>query len=79
LKETLSDKLRSITEDIIFIQRNKNRPVDTTLKFVEDSTLFELSKLESNILNGVITSPPYCNAYLRFRIKSFENATDNSI
>jgi hypothetical protein len=31
------------------------------LKFVESSTLFELPKLENNILDGIITLTPYCN------------------
>ena len=35
--------------------------MDSALKFVEGSALFELPKLESNIFDGVITSPPYCN------------------
>ncbi|OEG69763.1 hypothetical protein ATZ36_07590 [Candidatus Endomicrobiellum trichonymphae] len=35
LKETLSDELKSVTENIIFIQRNKNRPMDAALKFIE--------------------------------------------
>ncbi len=35
LKETLSDELKSVTENIIFIQRNKNRPTDAALKFIE--------------------------------------------
>ncbi|GHT07821.1 hypothetical protein AGMMS49573_00260 [Endomicrobiia bacterium] len=56
LKETLLDELRSVTGNIIFIQRDKNRPTDSTLKFVEGSALFELPKLESNILDGVITN-----------------------
>jgi len=33
------------------------------LKFVERSALFELPKLENNILDEIIISTPYCDRY----------------
>lgn len=62
LKETLITELTNVINDIIDIQ-GKPSDVKGQCHFVEGSVLFEISKLDSNIIDGVITSPPYCNRY----------------
>jgi site-specific DNA-methyltransferase (cytosine-N4-specific) len=83
LKEVLLEELESVTNDIIDIQKGVIRPIESTLEFVEGSALFELPKLKDNILNGVITSPPYCNRYDYTRTYALElsylNVTDSHI
>ncbi|MDR1896008.1 MAG: site-specific DNA-methyltransferase [Prevotellaceae bacterium] len=82
LKQSLSDELNSVYGDILSIQRN-SRPTESKLQFVEGNALHELPKLESNILSGVITSPPYCNRYDYTRTYALELAylgiTDDKI
>jgi site-specific DNA-methyltransferase (cytosine-N4-specific) len=63
LKATLLDELRGVFTDIVSIRKNSKRPLDSKLQFIENSALLELPKLDDNIINGVITSPPYCNRY----------------
>ena len=45
------------------IQRLGLKESDATITYSESSVLYELPKLEDDILKGVITSPPYCNRY----------------
>jgi site-specific DNA-methyltransferase (cytosine-N4-specific) len=42
------------------------------MKFKQSSSLIELPLLESDIVSGVITSPPYCNRYDYTRIYALE-------
>ncbi|MDR1973526.1 MAG: DNA adenine methylase [Bacteroidales bacterium] len=73
LKQSLLDELNSVYNDIVSIQRNA-QPNNSKLQFIEGNALYELPKLENNILNGVITSPPYCNRYDYTRTYALELA-----
>lgn len=75
LKTTIIEELSNVLFDIIEIQKqkgsNENQPNCT---FWNTSALFDLPKLEGNIINGVITSPPYCNRYDYTRTYALELA-----
>ena len=73
LKQSLLDELNSVYIDICAIQKSTIHD-KTTLKFIEGNALYELPKLESKILDGVITSPPYCNRYDYTRTYALELA-----
>ena len=73
LKQSLLDELNSVYQDINFIQRN-SKPREIDLQFIEGNALYELPKHKDNILNGVITSPPYCNRYDYTRTYALELA-----
>lgn len=62
LKESLILEFSQMLEDIQDLQ-TKETEFSATCNYIEGSVLFEITKLESNILDGVITSPPYCNRY----------------
>lgn len=82
LKETLIAELDNVINDIIDIQR---KPLDTKGQnhFIEGSVLFEIPKMEADSIDGVITSPPYCNRYDYTRTYGMELAylgkTDDDI
>ena len=73
LKQSLLDELNSVYIDISTIQKN-SKSNETKLNFIEGNALYELPKLESDLLNGVITSPPYCNRYDYTRTYALELA-----
>jgi site-specific DNA-methyltransferase (cytosine-N4-specific) len=73
LKQSLLDELNSVFQDITTIQRNPKQ-TKSDLQFVQGNSLYELPKQENNILNGVITSPPYCNRYDYTRTYALELA-----
>lgn len=73
LKQSLLEELNSMYADISTIQKNAVSD-EAELKFIEGSALFELPKLESSALDGVITSPPYCNRYDYTRTYALELA-----
>jgi site-specific DNA-methyltransferase (cytosine-N4-specific) len=73
LKQSLLDELNSVYIDISNIQK-KTKFNETKLNFIEGNALYELPKLESDLLNGVITSPPYCNRYDYTRTYALELA-----
>jgi len=77
LKKTLLDELNNVCQDISNIQEN-SKPTNAELKFIEGNALYELPKLESGILNGIITSPPYCNRYDYTRTYALELAYLNT-
>lgn len=64
IQETIVDELKHVLNDIRIMQKNTTN-VEKKAKFnyVQNSVLFEIPKLEDCILDGVITSPPYCNRY----------------
>lgn len=62
LKEVLTRELTSVLNDIIYIQKSA-KPQDATIHFEQESVLYQLPFVQSNSVNGVITSPPYCNRY----------------
>jgi site-specific DNA-methyltransferase (cytosine-N4-specific) len=74
LKQTLLKELKSVFADILSIQQHTKCLLESTIQFVEGSALFELPKFEDNIINGVITSPPYCNRYDYTRTYALELA-----
>lgn len=62
LKEALNNELQHVIEDIIQLQHEKAFG-NAKITFKEGSSLIELPTLPDSILDGVITSPPYCNRY----------------
>ncbi|MCM1134458.1 MAG: site-specific DNA-methyltransferase [Clostridium sp.] len=62
-KETILEELRHVLTDIETIQNNEKENEEAEIKFIPDSVLYNLPKLQENFLTGVITSPPYCNRY----------------
>lgn len=62
LRASVQCELQHVIEDIILIQNEKTFS-NASISFKEGSSLTELPTLPSNILDGVITSPPYCNRY----------------
>ena len=73
LKESLILEFSQMLEDIQDLQ-TKETEFSATCNYIEGSALFEITKLESNILDGVITSPPYCNRYDYTRTYALELA-----
>lgn len=62
LKDTLILEFSQMLKDIQDLQ-TKNTEFEAHCNFIEGSVLFEITKLDSNTIDGVITSPPYCNRY----------------
>ena len=62
IKESLNDELRHTIEDITQLQKNKIFS-NAKITFKEGNSLIELPTLPDSILDGAITSPPYCNRY----------------
>lgn len=65
LKECLLHELKTVSSDIIDIQKNVNHTLfeQANLEYINGSALYELPQKADNIIDGVITSPPYCNRY----------------
>jgi len=64
VKQCLVSELQKILTDISNIQKHSNLTSShANLYYKENSALFELPLLQDNSINGVITSPPYCNRY----------------
>jgi site-specific DNA-methyltransferase (cytosine-N4-specific) len=82
LKQSLLDELNSVFADINSLQKHAQQ-AESDLQFVEGNALYELPKHDDEILNGVITSPPYCNRYDYTRTYALELAylgiTDDKI
>lgn len=62
LKEVLLAELKNVIYDIRDLQKN-GKELKGHCQFEEGSVLFKIPQMESNTINGVITSPPYCNRY----------------
>ncbi len=62
LKETLCKEFDNVLKDIEYIQKYSSS-TEANIIFKEGSALFEMPKMDNEILDGVITSPPYCNRY----------------
>jgi len=62
-KETILEELTHVFSDINLIQKNRADQALAEINFIPRSVLYELPLFEDNKLNGVITSPPYCNRY----------------
>lgn len=62
LKETLGKELDVVLRDIRSLQGDLHVK-EAAIDFTEGSCLLELPKMEAESVDGVITSPPYCNRY----------------
>lgn len=62
LRESLISEYSQMIQDIKNIQK-KNTGFRARCNYVEGSVLYEIAKVPSNSIDGVITSPPYCNRY----------------
>ncbi|MDR0906886.1 MAG: site-specific DNA-methyltransferase [Oscillospiraceae bacterium] len=75
LKKAILEQLNQAIEDISYLQRSSPLPSnDTSVDFKQSSSLIELPLLPENSIDGVITSPPYCNRYDYTRIYALELA-----
>ena len=82
--EVLNSEIDIYINDIMVIQNSFNtKRINADTKMYENSALFGLQNIESNSIDGVITSPPYCNRYDYTRIYALELAfmgiDDNAI
>ncbi len=62
-RDTIFLELSHVIRDIERIQQSSQKYEKAEIRYTRNSVLFELPKLPDDILNGVITSPPYCNRY----------------
>lgn len=62
IKESLQVELKTVISDIIHLQKVQAF-TNAKIIFKEGSSLTQLPNLPSGILDGVVTSPPYCNRY----------------
>jgi DNA methylase. len=79
-QETIVNELAHVISDIGIIQRTSAEYNEAHIDYVANSVLYEIPRLPDGILNGVITSPPYCNRYDYTRTYALELAylgTDN--
>lgn len=72
-KEIVLKELDNIIKDIRLVQ-SKYKENDAKLQFIGKSVLFGAPELKSECINGVITSPPYCNRYDYTRTYALELA-----
>lgn len=72
-KETLIVEFTQILEDIKTLQKKKGE-ITADCTFIEGSVLYEIAKIPSDTVSGVITSPPYCNRYDYTRTYALELA-----
>lgn len=63
IDKVVVDELHRCIDDINVIQSSNNHSLKAKIKYIKDSVLYQLPEVKSNILKGVITSPPYCNRY----------------
>lgn len=74
LKDALKEELSVVIADITTLQSQNENFTNVICKFVCGSALFEMPKIESDTIDGVITSPPYCNRYDYTRTYAMELA-----
>lgn len=72
IQAAVTEELNHVLTDIKFVRSNAAENFSAAFDFTEGSVLFELPKLKDNTLDGVITSPPYCNRYDYTRIYALE-------
>ena len=58
----LKQEFQKVISDVEHLQKSLPQN-NATIDFKEGSSLLELPKMKGEILDGVITSPPYCNRY----------------
>lgn len=73
-KETIVQELELILNDVLHVQKNRMLTNDATVSFHQESVLKALPSMVSNSVDGVITSPPYCNRYDYTRTYALELA-----
>lgn len=73
-KDTIIADLKRTICDISVIQTERIKSNRSEIKFISNSALYEIPKLPDDMLNGVITSPPYCNRYDYTRTYALELA-----
>jgi site-specific DNA-methyltransferase (cytosine-N4-specific) len=61
-RSALEKELTHVIEDITALQK-ENVFSNATIKYKQNSSLLELPLMEAETLDGVVTSPPYCNRY----------------
>ena len=61
--ELITEELEHVITEIKLIQNNNMEANTAHINYVQNTVLKELPLLEDNSINGVITSPPYCNRY----------------
>lgn len=74
LKEALVEELSYVIADIKHIREDSVNSLNTRCDFIEGSALYELPKLAANVVDAVISSPPYCNRYDYTRTYAMELA-----
>lgn len=74
MKSALIEELTNVLRDIEYIQSQKKDGISGSCDFIEGSAIFEMPKKEANSINGVISSPPYCNRYDYTRTYAMELA-----
>lgn len=62
-KQSILRELRHVYEDIFAIRHDNVCLPKAVISFLNSSVLTELPKVLSDSIDGVITSPPYCNRY----------------
>ena len=75
LQHLLIEELKKAIRDIEFLQNNiPTLGLQVSTNYKQCSSLTELPLLADECINGVITSPPYCNRYDYTRIYALELA-----
>ena len=75
VQQALSERLSKAIYDIQYFQKNLSLiNNDSKITFKQNSALISLPLLDDNSIDGVITSPPYCNRYDYTRIYALELA-----
>lgn len=63
IQTVIAEELLHVIDDIKIIQESSDQKADAKITYIQNSVLLELPKMAPNTINGVITSPPYCNRY----------------
>lgn len=71
---TIISEFDAMLSDIEYVQGHSPNSPSANIEFVEGSALTQLPKLKSDSIDGVITSPPYCNRYDYTRTYALELA-----
>lgn len=72
--DVITNEFDTMLTDIEHVQANRSTDVSAKLEFTEDTILKQLPLLDTNSINAVITSPPYCNRYDYTRTYALELA-----
>ena len=62
-KETILQELEHVISEIDVIQKQAGPEKKARVYYQQESALKKLPVMEENSIDGVITSPPYCNRY----------------